>query len=102
MRKPAELDRYVGSGAVGLERSPTAPFVQVVRRGYLMNREQQPSSHASGAEYRERTHPVGQTGGSPDREARTVEAQCLSFNLPAEIERLHEEDVWGREDRNSK
>lgn len=41
-----------------------------------------------------RTHPAGQTTGTPERPAQHLIGPVLSFDLNAEIEQLHRESAW--------
>jgi len=44
----------------------------------------------------------GETTGTPERPARKVAAPVLAFDLPAEIERLHQESGWIGGERDGK
>ncbi|SRR5579883_409013 len=48
-----------------------------------------------------RTHPVGETTGTPERPAQHLIGSVLSFDLNAEIEQLHQEAAWRQGDHNA-
>lgn len=48
-----------------------------------------------------RTHPVGETTGTPERPAQHLAGPALSFDLVAEIEQLRREEAWRRGDHNA-
>ncbi len=52
--------------------------------------------HAAG------THPAGETSGSPQRPGHQLAQPALTFDLEAEIDRLHAEDSWRHGTRNAK
>ncbi|HUG48380.1 MAG TPA: hypothetical protein VMP67_08215 [Candidatus Limnocylindria bacterium] len=48
------------------------------------------------------TSPYGRTSGTDERESRPLMEPLMAFRLPAELERLREEDAWRDGDRNSR
>lgn len=48
-----------------------------------------------------RTHPVGETTGTPERPAQHLVGPVLSFDLAAEIAQLRREEAWRRGDHNA-
>lgn len=47
-------------------------------------------------------HPAGQTSGSEQRPTHDLARPLLTFDLAAELERLHNEESWRRNRRNAK
>ncbi|MGH2460755.1 MAG: cupin domain-containing protein [Chloroflexota bacterium] len=50
----------------------------------------------------ERTHPVGETTGTPERPSQHLAGLVLSFDLNAEIAQLHREAAWLQGTHNAK